>query len=207
MCHQSVSTGGYILAGFTHEPVIRLSEELTAVAPRGLTRCFYADNGSAAVEVAVKMSFHYWRNVGRAGKRRFVTLSNSYHGETLGALAVGNVELYKSIYQPLLMDVITVPSPDCYEREAGESCGAGGYSACDETDRHQSPVVRVEFPVIRKRKFVFLVMNKITKDQCNRQDNRQRCDVDFGRHRHAKGETKTNTEEEQGVSKYSSGVL
>ena len=105
-----------ILAGFTHEPVIALSEELTALAPAGLTRCFYADNGSSAIEVAVKMSFHYWRNVGRGGKRRFITLANSYHGETLGALAVGNVELYKDIYRPLLMDVITVPSPDCYGR-------------------------------------------------------------------------------------------
>jgi adenosylmethionine---8-amino-7-oxononanoate aminotransferase len=110
-----------ILAGFTHEPVIALSESLTALAPAGLTRCFYADNGSSAVEVAVKMSFHYWRNVGRSAKRRFITLSNSYHGETLGALAVGNVELYKEIYRPLLMDVITVPSPDCFGREPGES--------------------------------------------------------------------------------------
>jgi adenosylmethionine---8-amino-7-oxononanoate aminotransferase len=108
-----------ILAGFTHEPVIALSEELTALAPAGLSRCFYADNGSSAVEVAVKMSFHYWRNVGRPDKRRFITLSNSYHGETLGALAVGNVELYKEIYQPLLMDVITVTSPDCYARAPG----------------------------------------------------------------------------------------
>src|SRR5580692_1413535 len=111
-----------ILAGFTHEPVIRLSEALTALAPAGLTRCFYADNGSAAVEVALKMSFHYWRNSGRSAKHRFITLANSYHGETLGALAVGNVELYKEIYRPLLMDVITVPSPDCYQRVAGESC-------------------------------------------------------------------------------------
>jgi adenosylmethionine-8-amino-7-oxononanoate aminotransferase len=110
-----------ILAGFTHEPVIALSEELTALAPPGLTRCFYADNGSSAVEVAVKMSFHYWRNVGRTGKRRFITLENSYHGETLGALAVGNVELYKEIYRPLLMEVISVPSPDCYARAPGMS--------------------------------------------------------------------------------------
>jgi adenosylmethionine---8-amino-7-oxononanoate aminotransferase len=110
-----------ILAGFTHEPVIELSEALTALAPKGLTRCFYADNGSSAVEVAVKMSFHYWRNTGESGKRRFITLANSYHGETLGALAVGNVDLYKEIYKPLLMDVITVPSPDCYMRETGES--------------------------------------------------------------------------------------
>ena len=110
-----------ILAGFTHEPVIALSEALTALAPPGLTRCFYADNGSSAVEVAVKMSFHYWRNCGRTHKRRFITLTNSYHGETLGALAVGDVDLYKEIYQPLLMDVISVPSPDCFERESGES--------------------------------------------------------------------------------------
>jgi adenosylmethionine---8-amino-7-oxononanoate aminotransferase len=110
-----------ILAGFTHEPVIALSEALAAVAPRGLTRCFYADNGSSAVEVAVKMSFHYWRNRGESARRRFITLANSYHGETLGALAVGNVELYKEIYRPLLMDVITAPSPDCYQRESGES--------------------------------------------------------------------------------------
>ncbi len=110
-----------ILAGFTHEPVIELSEGLIAVAPAGLNRCFYADNGSSAVEVAVKMSFHYWRNVGSTTKRRFITLSNSYHGETLGALAVGNVDLFKEVYRPLLMDVITVPSPDCFEREPGES--------------------------------------------------------------------------------------
>jgi adenosylmethionine-8-amino-7-oxononanoate aminotransferase len=110
-----------ILAGFTHEPVIALSEALTAIAPPGLTRCFYADNGSSAVEVAVKMSFHYWRNVGRSRKRRFITLSNSYHGETLGALAVGNVDLYKDIYRPLLMDVITVRAPDCFRRAPGES--------------------------------------------------------------------------------------
>jgi adenosylmethionine-8-amino-7-oxononanoate aminotransferase len=110
-----------LLAGVTHEPAVALAEELVRIAPAGLTRCFYADNGSAAVEVALKMSFHYWQNQGRPRKRRFVTLSNSYHGETLGALAVGNVELYKSTYAPLLMDVLTVPSPDCYEREPGES--------------------------------------------------------------------------------------
>jgi len=107
-----------MLAGFTHEPAIRLAERLTALAPPGLTRCFYADNGSAAVEVALKMSFHYWQNRGQPGKRRFLTLSNSYHGETLGALAVGNVELYRQIYQPLLLDVLSVPSPDCYRRAA-----------------------------------------------------------------------------------------
>jgi adenosylmethionine---8-amino-7-oxononanoate aminotransferase len=110
-----------ILAGFSHSPVVELSERLVKLAPAGLSRCFYADNGSSAVEVAVKMSFHYWKNLGKPKKTRFITLSNSYHGETLGALAVGNVELYKETYRPLLMDVITVPSPDCFSRQPGES--------------------------------------------------------------------------------------
>jgi adenosylmethionine-8-amino-7-oxononanoate aminotransferase len=110
-----------ILAGFTHEPVVRLSEMLVEATPSGLDRCFFADNGSSAVEVALKMSFHYWRNVGRDRKTRFVTLSNSYHGETLGALAVGDVSLYKETYGPLLMEPMTVPSPDCFDRDPGES--------------------------------------------------------------------------------------
>jgi len=108
-----------IFAGFTHPPAVQLAEELLRLGPPGLNRCFFADNGSAAIEVAVKMSFHYWRNVGQPRKTRFITLSNSYHGETLGALAVGNVDLYKSIYRPLLMEVITVPSPDAFLREPG----------------------------------------------------------------------------------------
>jgi adenosylmethionine---8-amino-7-oxononanoate aminotransferase len=110
-----------IFAGFSHEPAIKLAEQLVAVTPPGLERCFYADNGSAAVEVALKMSFHYWRNNNQAQKTKFITLENSYHGETLGALAVGNVALYKETYAPLLMEVITVPGPDCYHRESGES--------------------------------------------------------------------------------------
>ncbi|MFZ2452296.1 MAG: adenosylmethionine--8-amino-7-oxononanoate transaminase [Methylovulum miyakonense] len=110
-----------IFAGFTHETGIQLAEKLVDITPAGLNRCFYADNGSAAVEVALKMSFHYWRNGGQTQKTKFITLENSYHGETLGALAVGNVALYKETYAPLLMDVITVPGPDCYFREVGET--------------------------------------------------------------------------------------
>ncbi len=110
-----------IFAGFTHEAAIELAEKLVAITPAGLSRCFYADNGSAAVEVALKMSFHFWQNKNQPRKTKFITLENSYHGETLGALAVGDVALYKKTYAPLLMDVITVPSPDCYFREEGET--------------------------------------------------------------------------------------
>ncbi len=110
-----------IFAGFSHEPGIRLAEELLRVAPPGLARVFYADNGSSAIEVALKMSFHYWRNVGRAGKTRFVALTGSYHGETLGALGVTDVPLYRATYAPLLLSPILVRSPDCYERAPGVS--------------------------------------------------------------------------------------
>jgi adenosylmethionine-8-amino-7-oxononanoate aminotransferase len=110
-----------ILGGFTHEAAVTLAEKLVEITPPGLDKCFYADNGSSAVEIALKMSFHYWRNLGKTQKTQFITLENSYHGETLGALAVGNVALYKETYAPLLMDVITVPGPDCYHREIGET--------------------------------------------------------------------------------------
>lgn len=110
-----------IFAGFTHQAAVELAEKLVEITPNGLTRCFYSDNGSSAVEIALKMSFHYWQNLGYPQKTRFITLENSYHGETLGALAVGDVPLYKTTYAPLLMDVITVPGPDCYFRESGES--------------------------------------------------------------------------------------
>jgi adenosylmethionine-8-amino-7-oxononanoate aminotransferase len=139
-----------IFAGFTHEPAVRLAEQLAALTPPGLTRCFLADNGSAAVEVAIKMSFHYWRNRGLDKKTRFMTLQNSYHGETLGALAVGNVELYKSLYKPLLMDVLTAPSPDCYHREPGESweqCSLRQFQAMERLlaeNAHQLAAVIVE---------------------------------------------------------------
>lgn len=110
-----------ILAGFTHEPAVQLAEGLLRVAPPGLTKVFYADNGSSAVEVALKMSFHAWRNAGVEGKSRFVALSGSYHGETLGALSVTDVPLYRETYAPLLMHPFFVPSPDSYECAPGES--------------------------------------------------------------------------------------
>ena len=110
-----------LLGGFTHEPVVRLSERLVAATPAGLDKVFYADNGSAAIEVALKMSAHYWRNVGQPRKTRFICLTNSYHGETLGALAVGGEGMYRDAYAPLLMQPIRVEAPDCFNRAPGEA--------------------------------------------------------------------------------------
>jgi len=110
-----------LLGGFTHEPVVRLSEKLAAITPAGLNRCFYADNGSSAVEVALKMSAHYWRNHGKPAKTRFICLNNSYHGETLGALSVSGGGMYRDAYTPLLMQPISVETPDCFHRAPGEA--------------------------------------------------------------------------------------
>ncbi len=108
-----------ILAGFSHAPATCVAEQLVEITPDGLDRVFLADNGSSAVEVALKMSFQYWKNLGQS-RTRFVTLSNSYHGETLGALAVGDVGLYREIYSPLLLQPMVAPSPDCYDRNPDE---------------------------------------------------------------------------------------
>lgn len=108
-----------LLAGFGHEPAIALAEGLLRVAPEGLAKVFYADNGSAAVEVALKMSFHWHRNMrgnsgGDAKRTRFVALAGGYHGETLGALSVTDVPLYRDTYDPLLLRPLLAPSPDAY---------------------------------------------------------------------------------------------
>jgi adenosylmethionine-8-amino-7-oxononanoate aminotransferase len=106
-----------ILAGFTHEQVIKLSERLVALAPDGLKKCFYADNGSSGVEVALKMSFHAHKNSSKE-RKLFVSLTNSYHGETIGALSVGDVKLYKDTYEPLLIQSIQTPVPKDMSLEA-----------------------------------------------------------------------------------------
>ena len=110
-----------MLAGFTHQPVIELSERLVQITPPGLERVFYADNGSSGIEVALKMSHHYWLNQDQPQKKRFITLTNSYHGETVAAMSVGDVALFTATYKALLLDTIKVPSPDCYLRPEGIS--------------------------------------------------------------------------------------
>jgi adenosylmethionine---8-amino-7-oxononanoate aminotransferase len=121
-----------LLAGFSHEPVVELSERLARATGGALGHCFYASDGAAAVEIALKMSFHYWRNRGRPGKFRFVSLAGSYHGETLGALAVTDLRLFKEPYAPLIMTSSQVASPDWRLAEKGEAardyavrCAAG----------------------------------------------------------------------------------
>ncbi|MES2297201.1 MAG: adenosylmethionine--8-amino-7-oxononanoate transaminase [Pseudomonadota bacterium] len=110
-----------MLAGFTHEPVVKLSEQLSALTGGVLGHSFYASDGASAVEIALKMSFHAWRNAGQADKQEFVCLAGSYHGETIGALAVTDVALFKDAYGPLLRAARVVASPDARNAIDGES--------------------------------------------------------------------------------------
>ena len=135
-----------MLAGFTHEPVVELSERLARATGGALGHCFYASDGASAVEIALKMSFHYWRNRGRPGKTRFVSLAGSYHGETLGALAVTDVRLFKDTYAPLVMASSQVPSPDWRLAEPGESardyavrCAAGAGTRTSSATTRRPP--------------------------------------------------------------------
>ena len=111
-----------MLAGFTHQPVVELSERLAALTGGRLGHAFYASDGASATEIALKMSFHYWRNVGRPEKSGFLCLAGSYHGETVGALAVTDVAIFRDAYAPLVRTAAHVlPSPDFRLAEAGET--------------------------------------------------------------------------------------
>ena len=129
-----------ILAGFTHESVVRLSERLVALTPKGLDKCFYADNGSSAVEVALKMSYHAHLNDGKK-KKLFVSLTNSYHGETIGALSVGDVELYKETYEPLLIQSIQTPVPKDQTVEAARIAAEAFERLCKEKSEQISALI------------------------------------------------------------------
>ena len=110
-----------MLAGFTHEPVITLSEKLSERTGHMLGHCFYASDGASAIEIALKMSFHAWRNLGKTDKREFVCLKGSYHGETVGALAVTDVQLFRDAYGPMLQNVHVIDSPDARVAVDGET--------------------------------------------------------------------------------------
>ncbi|MDB5813525.1 MAG: bioA [Rhodocyclales bacterium] len=139
-----------MLAGFTHEPVVTLSEKLSALTSGVLGHAFYASDGASATEIALKMSLHYWRNLGRADKNRFVCLEGSYHGETVGALAVTDIALFRDAYAPLVRVADTVPSPDWRRAADGEDAvdvarrAANALEAWLETHHAQTAALIVE---------------------------------------------------------------
>ncbi|QWD90924.1 adenosylmethionine--8-amino-7-oxononanoate transaminase [Polynucleobacter sp. MWH-Braz-FAM2G] len=124
-----------MLAGFTHTPVVELSEKLSALTHHHLGHAFYASDGASAVEIALKMSHHYWQLNGQTQKKKFVCLENGYHGETLGALAVTDVAIFREAYGLLLQDVFTVSSPDARKAKSGESAEGVAKNAAKELEK------------------------------------------------------------------------
>jgi len=125
-----------LLAGCTHQPVVELSERLAALTGGALGHCFYASDGASATEIALKMSFHSWRNRGHGDKQEFLCLRGSYHGETIGALAVTDVALFKDAYAPLIRPASTVPTPDARLAQEGESALDVARRAAAALERH-----------------------------------------------------------------------
>ena len=147
-----------MLAGFTHEPVIDLSERLAKLT--GLGHAFYGSDGASAVEIALKMSFHYWRNAGKTGKQKFVSLEGSYHGETIGALSVTDVAIFRDAYGPLLNNNLRVPFPFSEDVDqasmgiAGKKCPASSASASDAledlfAERHHEIAALIVEPLVQ----------------------------------------------------------
>ena len=139
-----------IFANFSHEGAIRLAEELADTLPPGLTKFHFNDNGSAAVECALKMSFQYYLQTGKPEKQRFMCLSEAYHGETIGALSVGSMDLFARMYQPMMMDNIHVEAPDCYRCPYGETrehCDCACFEHAErafEAHAHETAAIIVE---------------------------------------------------------------
>jgi len=174
-----------ILAGFTHEQVVTLSERLVKLTPEGLEKCFYSDNGSSAVEVALKMSYHAHLNDGKKGKSTFVSLTNSYHGETIGALSVGDVELYKDTYEPLLLKTLQTPVPKDMSVEAAREAAKSFEELCKEKSDEISAII-VE-PLIQGAGYMHMYNEEflvLLRDICDRYDVHLIADevmVGFGR--------------------------
>lgn len=102
------------MLGLANVPAIELAEKLVSIAPGRLRRVFYSDTGACAVEIALKIAFQYWQNLGERQRTKFVALENAYHGDTVGAMSVGGIPLYHDLYRPLLFEVLRAPSPYCY---------------------------------------------------------------------------------------------
>lgn len=124
-----------IFANFSHRPAIELAERLALLVPDGLTKFHFNDNGSSAVEAALKMAFQYCQQTGRTKKTRFLCLSEGYHGETIGALSVGSMDLFAEMYKPMMMDNIHVEAPDCYRcpfAKTRETCACECFCHAEE---------------------------------------------------------------------------
>ena len=154
ICNQLEKIEHVMLAGFTHPPVVQLSEKLAALTKGHLGHAFYASDGASAVEIALKMSHHFWQLNNKPNKKKFVCLENGYHGETLGALAVTDVAIFREAYGSLLQDVFTVTSPDARKAKSGESAEDVAKQAAKELEKlfeqeHQNIAAIIVEPLVQ----------------------------------------------------------
>ncbi len=123
------------LLGLSNVPAIKLSKKLVEVAPKGLNKVFYSDSGSTAVEVALKIAYQYWQNIGENKKTQIVHLANSYHGDTLGSVSVGGIDLFHKVYRGLIFKTIKVDFPDCYRAPKGKKYPAYAFECVRNIER------------------------------------------------------------------------
>ncbi len=165
-----------MLAGFTHQPVVELSEKLTTLTNGNLGHVFYASDGASAVEIALKMSHHFWQLNSKPQKKKFVCLENGYHGETLGALAVTDVAIFREAYGSLLQDVYTVSSPDARKAKNGESAENVAKHAAAELEKlfekeHQHIAAIIVEPLVQCAGQMTMYSPeylRLVRDLCNR---------------------------------------
>lgn len=143
-----------IFANFSHRPAIELAERMVEITPKGLSKVFFADNGSAAVEVALKLSFQYHQQKGKTKKTKFVAITDAYHGETLGALSVGDLDLYSKIYKPIMLNTYKAKGPDCYRcsyDKCRENCNAECFHHMESliNEKHQEICAVIIEPLIQ----------------------------------------------------------
>ena len=154
IAEQLASLEHVMLAGFTHAPAVELAEKLKTVAPGGLGHAFFASDGASATEIALKMAFHYWANRGRTRKTRFVALEGGYHGETVGALGVTDVAVFRDAYGPLLREALLAPFPGRHPQDH-QYAGIHGAAEASEAlerlvaERHEEIAALIVEPLVQ----------------------------------------------------------
>lgn len=167
-----------IFANFSHKPAIELAENVVKYTPAGLEKVFFADNGSSSVEIALKMSYQYHQQVGNTGKNKFLALKNAYHGETLGALSMGDLDSFTQIFKPLLLNTYRAQGPDCFRCPYGqkrESCSAQCFEHMEKMveEHHEELCAIILEPLIQGAagmKMYSPVYLKKVREICDRYD-------------------------------------
>lgn len=147
LCHST-------LLGLANVPSILLAKKLVEITPQGLSKVFYSDNGSTSVEIALKMAYQYWQQIGERQRRRFISFTNAYHGDTIGSVSVGGIDLFHQVYGPLLFKTHKAPSPYCYRcplKLKRESCGLACVEAFEKVvrRRHEETCAVIIEPLVQ----------------------------------------------------------